>query len=116
MIIPVSVSGSTFTANARFPFGGGQQVSIDSRIANQIPAPLIEFDSANARVYYYLVNVSGSTFQVSATSGGTPIALTNKGTGQLTVSEWPPLPWESLVLLPLVRPSDIRGRWLTPEA
>lgn len=115
MIIPVRISGSTFTARERFPFVDGQQVSIDSRIANQVPAPLVEFDSQGQRVFYYLVNVADGTFQVSATSGGTPIALTDSGTGQITVSEYPPLTWQELVDLPLVRPSDIRARLTTPE-
>ncbi len=116
MIIPVSVSGSTFTASGRFPFADGQQVSIDSRIANQLPAPLVEFDSQEKRVYYYLVNTSGNTFEVSSTLNGAPIALTSAGIGQITVSEHPPLTWTQLVLLPLLTPSDIRARWLTPEA
>jgi hypothetical protein len=115
MIIPVSVSGSTFTANARFPLGDGQQVSIDSRVRNQVPAPLVEYDQ-DARVYYYLVNVSGNSFQVSATLAGSPITLTSAGIGQLTVSEWPPLTWDALTLLPLVQVSDVRKRFLTPEA
>ena len=100
MIIPVSVSGSTFTARERFPFVDGQQVSIDSRIPNQVPAPLVEFDSSNARVYYFLVNISGSSFQVAETLSGPPITLTGSGTGQITVSEYPPLSWQQLVDLP----------------
>src|SRR5665213_4424101 len=101
MVIPISVNvaTSTFTANGRFPFADGQQVSIDSRVPNQIPAPLVEYDSQEVRVYYFLVNVTGNSFQVSATLSGSPIALTAAGTGQMTLSEYPPLPWESLVLL-----------------
>jgi len=118
MVIPISVNvaTSTFTANGRFPFADGQQVSIDSRVPNQIPAPLVEYDSQEVRVYYFLVNVTGNSFQVSATLSGSPIALTAAGTGQMTLSEYPPLPWESLVLLPLVQVSDIRTRFTTPEA
>lgn len=117
MQIPVSVSGSTFTANGRFPFADGQQVSIDSRLPNQVPSPLVETDSQGNAVYYYVVNLNstGTQFQLSSTVGGSPITLTSTGVGQLTVSEYPPLTWEQLVTLPLVQASDIRERFTTPE-
>lgn len=116
MIIPVTVSGSTFVASGRFPFSDGQQVTVDSRIQNQIPAPLVEFDSQGKRVFYYLVETAGNSFRVSATSGGSPIALTSSGIGQISISEWPPLPWQALENLPLVQVSTVRKRFLTPEA
>lgn len=118
MIIPVSVSGSMFTASGFFPFVNGQQISVDSRVANQVPAPLVEFDSQGKRALYYIVGASGNTFQVSTTLNGTPISLAvpNTGIGQITVSEFPPLTWQQLVDLPLAGPADIRARWLTPEA
>ena len=118
MVIPVSVNvgASTFTANARFPFVDGQQVYIESRIPNQVPAPLEDYDSQQQRVLYFVIALSGGTFQLSLTLGGAAITLTAAGIGQITVSEYPPLPWESLLLLPLVQVSDIRTRFTTPEA
>lgn len=116
MVIPVSVSGSTFTALARLPFGNGQQVAINSRIPNQTPAPLVECDSTGAPVFYYLVNATGEAFQVSATLGGEPITLTSAGIGQQSVSEWPPLTWQQLIALPLVQSVDFRGLVSNPEA
>lgn len=116
MIIPVAISGSTLTASGFFPFANGQQISVDSRIENQVPAPLLEFDSQGKRVFYYIVNATGNSFQVAATVAGSPIILTTGGIGQITVSEFPPLTWQQVVDLPIAGPSDIRARWLTPES
>jgi hypothetical protein len=38
---------------------------------------------------YYLVNVSGSTFQLALTSGGTPIVPGDQGAG-MNIQQWPP--------------------------
>jgi len=118
MIIPVSIdlATSTFTANDRFPFANGQQVSVDSRIPKQVPVPLEDFDAQGQRVLYYLVNVSGNNFQLSKTFNGAPVALTANGIGQITVSEFPPLTWDALIRLPLIEISELRDRFNTPES
>ena len=38
---------------------------------------------------YYVVNPSGTTFQIATTSGGTPLDITNSGSGTLTVQRQP---------------------------
>lgn len=116
MIIPVTINGSTFTATERFPFAENQSVVVESRIPNQVPAPLVEFDSQGSRVLYYLKNVTGSSFQLSATSGGAPVTLTDSGIGQITVSEFPPLNWEQLLSLPLLTVSTFRDQYTSPES
>src|SRR5437588_289812 len=102
MLVPLSVSGSTFTANARFPFGNGQAVRFSSTIRNGLPAPL------DNKTTYYVIGLNGSTFQVSATLSGAPVVLTAAPVGQIRVSEHPVLLWSQLIALPLVQPSDTR--------
>lgn len=41
-------------------------------------------------VVYYMVSVSGSTFKLSATPGGSPIVPGDQGTGTTWVQQWPP--------------------------
>ena len=118
MTIPVSVdvASSTFTANARFPFIDNQQVYIESRIPNQVPAPLVEYDSAQCRVLYYIAELDGNEFRLSAAEDGEPITLTSAGIGQITVSEFPPLTWDALEELPLLDVSELRDFFTTPES
>ncbi len=116
MIIPVSISGSTFTASGRFPFADGQQVMVDSRIPNQVPAPLVDFDTNQTRVFYYVIGLTGNQFQLSATVAGPAITLTGTGVGQISVSEFPPLTWDQLSSLPLLDVSELRDFFTTPES
>lgn len=70
----LTVSPNDFTANqcVRLGVSGGS-----------LPSPLA------LRTDYYVVNPSGNTIQLSATSGGSAIDITSAGSGQIVVGEIP---------------------------
>lgn len=107
MTIPVSINGSTLTALARLPFANGQAIRIDGYVP---PAPL------SVDTTYYIVSLAGLAFSVALIAGGTPIVLTDTGSGQISIYETPPLTWQQLKLLPLVQYSDVRRLLTTPES
>lgn len=64
-----TVSGSTITS-AGHTFANGDQIAFSTAGQPTLPSPLV------IGTRYFVVNVSGSTFQVSNTSGGSAITLT----------------------------------------
>ncbi len=81
--ISLTASGSTFTSAGATPANGSQIVLGGQATYSSVPNPL------NSGVPYYVVNASGSTFQLSATSGGTPITLTSAGAYGFLYLPWP---------------------------
>jgi hypothetical protein len=78
----VSTSSSTLT-----PFGASFANGAVLRLSNsggQLPSPLATYTD------YYVVNASGSTIQLSATLGGSPIAIGTTGTGTQFIGVIPP--------------------------
>lgn len=75
-----TVSGSTLTVNTT-TFTNGQIVQVSCSTDGALPGGLA------AQTNYYVVNVSGNTFQLSATSGGTAITLTGTSTGNLFIGQ-----------------------------
>ena len=75
-----TVSGSTLTAT--LPFAAGTRVAVGAVGAGtpKPPAPLA------AETAYYVVNSSGNSFQLANVAGGTPITLTNTGTGTQVIT------------------------------
>ena len=71
-----SVSGSTFTATGH-NFVNGNIVQFYT--TGTLPTGI------SAATDYYVINVSGSTFQVSATYGGSAVTLSSSGSGTLQV-------------------------------
>jgi hypothetical protein len=88
MLTPITaaVSGTTFTAVATV-FTAGQKLVLSCSTDGSLPAPLV------AGVNYYVVNPTngGLTFQLSATSGGSAIAITTVGAGSIWTGKLPPL-------------------------
>lgn len=78
--IPCGASG----AGLNICFQNGTPVTFNSvgllSFAPVLPVPLA------TNTPYYVVNLSGSSFQVAASPGGPPITLTSMGTGPLTVA------------------------------
>jgi hypothetical protein len=71
-----SVSGSTFTATGH-NFVNGNIVQFYT--TGTLPTGI------SAATDYYVINVSGSTFQVSTTYGGSAVTLSSSGSGTLQV-------------------------------
>jgi hypothetical protein len=57
------------------PLAEGEMIFFQVVAGSTLPAPLV------AGTTYYVVNYSASKFQVSATSGGSPVNLTSSGSG-----------------------------------
>jgi len=108
----VNTTTGVFTAitiPSGFPLANGQKV-IFTGAAGCLPGSLTSGNDSNSYynngpaacptqgpftpgVFYYLVNVSGSTFQVSATPGGSPIIPSDTGQvgGFTCLLSWPPM-------------------------
>lgn len=74
-LFPYTVNTSTSTITTSTNFTNGTRVHFNSTATGSFPNPL------TINTSYFIVNSAGSTFQVSATSGGSPITLTSVGTG-----------------------------------
>ncbi|WP_055073829.1 hormogonium polysaccharide biosynthesis protein HpsA [Pseudanabaena sp. 'Roaring Creek'] len=77
-----TVSGSTLTLSSG-SLAAGTRVAVGavgSGSSSKPPAPLLP------ETAYYVVNPSGSSFQLANTAGGTPITLTNTGTGTQVIT------------------------------
>ena len=68
---------------ARRTFANGDVVRVSAAAGSTLPPPLI------ARRNYYAVNASGESCQLSLTSGGAALNLTEAGDGSLFVGEVP---------------------------
>lgn len=88
-----NVSGSTLTITGN-DFENGTRIVL----GGTVPAPLATgtigsmSDTGIVAITgtaYYVVNKSGSNFQLSATKGGSNITLTNTGSGTMTISDVP---------------------------
>jgi hypothetical protein len=81
--VSISISGSTLTATSQ-PFTAGQMVFLSGTTAPQIGGTAVVSTTA-----YWVVNPSATSFQVSATSGGSPVTFSSGGSG-VTASVWAP--------------------------
>lgn len=68
----VNPANDTFNA-PNTSFQNGQEVVVFTTATGSFPSPLV------INTPYFIVNVSGTSFQLSATSGGSPINITNAG-------------------------------------
>lgn len=68
-------SGDLFTVDAHGFSNGQTVVFFDVGAASALPTGITE------GTIYYVINVSGDTFQVSTTSGGSAVTLTSDGAG-----------------------------------
>ena len=82
--VNITVSGSTFTQASGSAPTNGTQIILGGQVNySAVPSPI------NPGVPYYVVNSSGSSFQVSFTSGGSPITVLNAGSAGLAYIAWP---------------------------
>ncbi len=81
--IPVTVSGSTMTAN-NHQLANGDVVYFQG---TSLPAP------TSTAAACYVVNATANTFQVSTTSGGSALTLTTAGSGVSVYSPTHPVSW-----------------------
>lgn len=79
--IQVTLSGSTFTNTGTNPFADGDEVRGRS-IDGNLPVPLEEGILGQSKKYF-IINRTATTFQLSLTSGGSAITMTDSGSGQL---------------------------------
>lgn len=88
-------SGSTITCVGLSGVANGTPVVFTSVTGFTLPAPI------TAGTVYYVIAASGTTFQVSATPGGSAVTLTTSGSGLLSTTQ----PWD-MVIMAL---RDVRG-------
>ncbi len=81
--VGLSISSSTLTS-AGHPFTNGMTVFFAGTTMPQIGGT-----NVSATTPYFIVNAAANTFQVSAASGGAPVAFSANGSG-VTASVWAP--------------------------
>lgn len=74
-IFPYTVNPTSDIFTTTTNFANDTQVSVFDTATGSFPSPLA------INTTYFVVNSSGSSFQLSATSGGSPINITTTGTG-----------------------------------
>ena len=82
----ITVSGNDFVNGTRIVFGGTPPAPLQTGTIGAMSDTGIQAITGSS---YYVINASGSSFQVSATRGGSTITLTNTGSGTMTVSDVP---------------------------
>ena len=85
--LPIQADATADTITSTDPLGAvyvnGTPITFGSggiRFASSLPAPLQQ------DIVYFVKNISGNSFQVSATNGGAAIDITSAGTGMQSVS------------------------------
>lgn len=78
------VTGNTFYAGGS-AFANGSTVVLEAVTSVALPGGF------SADTVYYVIGVSGSTFQLSATSGGSAITVTSTGSGIMGVIQTKPV-------------------------
>lgn len=68
-------AGTNFitNTNGQHNLSNGQIIALST--SGTLPAPLAK------NTYYYIINRTGNTFQISTSSGGSPVDITNNGSG-----------------------------------
>jgi hypothetical protein len=74
----VNVGTSTFTYNSPAALSNGQELYLVLENPGALPTPLVQ------QTKYYVISASSTTFQLSATSGGSAISLSDGGNGNFS--------------------------------